>query len=136
MMSSSRSSAAVAGSFPHPEVVDDQQRHGLEAFEQAPAAWGAQRPPRVLQEHVPFTVEHAVPVRLDDRPGDHLGDVALTGPRRPQEECVLAAVHEAPGRYKVCGTRVGNSPEPLPAFPPPATYEAGSSLDAYQVSGT
>jgi hypothetical protein len=96
MISSSRSSAAVCGSFRMPK--SSMIRRGDDG------EIGEQDFPRAVEgslgdlfdEQVGFTIDNAIAL-LDGGSADRLGEMALAGARRPEEERVFALLDEARG---------------------------------------
>ena len=86
----------MCGSFRMPEVVDDEERHRRQV--------GEQRLPRavdggvrdLLDEQVGFAIDDPIAL-LDRGAADGLGQMALAGARRAEEERVLALLDEARG---------------------------------------
>jgi hypothetical protein len=94
MMISSRSSAAVCGSFAHAEVVDDEERHGGQLGEVClpRAVEGGVR--EFFQQRVRLAIEDAVAL-LDDGAADGLGEMTFPRPWWPEKERVLPLRDEA-----------------------------------------
>ena len=73
----------------HAEVVDDEQRDGRELGEVVLARAVERRVGELLEQRVRLAVEDAIAL-LDGGAADGLGQVALAGAGRAEEERVLA----------------------------------------------
>ena len=80
----------------HAEVVDDEQRDGGEVREGGLAGAGELGVGELVDERVGFAVEDAMAL-LDDGHADGLGEMALAGAGRAEEEPVLVLGDEAAG---------------------------------------
>ena len=80
----------------HAEVVDDEQRHGGEVGHDLLAAVLEGGVGELVEQHVGLAVADAVAL-LDRGEAEGLGEVALAGAGRAEEEHVLAALDEARG---------------------------------------
>jgi len=78
----------------HPEVIDDQQRHGGEIREINLAGAIERGVREFLEQRVRLAIDDPVPL-LDDGAADGLGQVALSRPRWPEKERVLVLRDEA-----------------------------------------
>ena len=67
--------------LPHPEVIDDQERHGGELRERVLAPAGELRLGEILEQDMGLAIEHAVAL-LDGGEADRLSEVALPGAGR------------------------------------------------------
>ena len=84
------------GRLAHAEVVDDEQGHAGQLGQIVLASLGECRLGELLKERVGFAVDDAVAL-LDRGAADGLGEMALAGTWRPEQECVLALGDEAGG---------------------------------------
>src|SRR5688572_4260602 len=100
MISSSRSSAAVCGSFAHAQIVDAQQRHGREVRQDGLAGAIQRRVGQFLEQRVRFTIGDAIPL-LNRRPADRLREMALAGAWWAEEEGIFPLADEAGRRELV-----------------------------------
>ena len=92
----------------HAEVVDDEQRHGGQVGEDVLAGAVERGVGELLEQHVRLAVEHAMAL-LDGGAADGLGEVALAGAGRAEEERVLALLDEAAGGELVDRARDSSS---------------------------
>ena len=84
------------GQLPHAEVVDDEQRHGGEISQVVLACAVQGGVSDLLHEGVRLAVDDAVALQ-DGSAADGLGEMALAGAGRAQEERVLALSDETCG---------------------------------------
>ena len=84
----------------HSEVIDDEQRHAGQVGKVGLAGVGERRLGELFQEGMGFAIEDPVTL-VDGGPPDRLGEMALAGPGRTEEEGVLALGDEASGRELV-----------------------------------
>jgi len=86
----------VWGSRYHPEIVEDQERDGGDLREVRLPRPGELGISELVDERVGLAIEDAMAL-LDDGEADGLGQVALAGARRAEEEAVLVLRDEAAG---------------------------------------
>src|SRR5690606_15891448 len=89
--------AGGGGQLAHAEVVEDEERDRRDGLDVALAFARELGVGQLLEEDVRLTVEHTVAL-LDDSQADGLGEVALAGAGRPEQERVLVLGDEAAGR--------------------------------------
>src|SRR5678816_581525 len=90
MISSRRSSAAVCGSFRIPR--SSTMRSGTVARSKSRSSGAVDRGfGELFEQHVSFAIDHAIAL-LDGGATDGLGEMTLAGPRRAEEERVLACI--------------------------------------------
>ena len=92
----------------HAEVVDDQQRHGRQVGEEGLARAVERGVGEFLEQRVRFAIDDAIAL-LDRGAADRLGEMALAGARRAEEEGVFALADEAGGRELVDAARDSSS---------------------------
>jgi hypothetical protein len=92
----------------HPQVIDDEQRHGGEFGEIVLARAGERGLGEFFEQRVRFPIDDAVAL-LDRGAADGLGHVTLAGPRWAEEHDVLAVQDEAGGRQFVRSARGSSS---------------------------
>ena len=80
----------------HAEIVDDEQRHGLEEIHHLLSGAVDLRLGELLEENVGLAVEDAVALE-DRRHADRLGEVALPGSRSAEKQRRLAPLDEVAG---------------------------------------
>lgn len=85
------------GQLPQAQVIDDEQRHALEAPQEVLALAVERRVGEFLEQDVRFAVED-LEAGEDHGAADSLHQVALARARRAEEERVLGLRQEAPGR--------------------------------------
>ena len=84
------------GQLAHAEVVDDEQGHAGQIGQIVLAGVGERGLCELFEEGMCFAVDDAIAL-LDRGAADGLGDVALAGTGRTEQECVFALGDEACG---------------------------------------